>query len=96
LFARDVVLRLTYEAQLRELLHPLTLGQIAHYHDLGLRQRVLSLPALVCARLPRPLWDEGEAPARDQRAWPDILAAVPAAALLLFDRGVINCGLFAG
>jgi hypothetical protein len=56
---------------------------------------VLSLPALVCARLLRPLWDESEAPARDQRAWPDILAAVPAAALLLFDRGVINCGLFA-
>ena len=26
---------------------------------------------------------------------PDLLAAVPAAALLLFDRGIINCGLFA-
>jgi hypothetical protein len=68
---------------------------MAHYHDLGLCQRVLSLPALVCARLPRPLWDESEAPARGQRAGPDTLAAVPAAALLLFDRGVINCGLFA-
>jgi hypothetical protein len=68
---------------------------MAHYHDLGLRQRVLGLPALVCVRLPRPLWDESEAPARDQRAWPDILATVPAAALLLFNRGVINRGLFA-
>ena len=26
---------------------------------------------------------------------PDLLATVPAAALLLFDRGIINCGLFA-
>jgi hypothetical protein len=35
------------EAHLRELIHPLTLGQVAHYHDLGLRQCVLSLPVLV-------------------------------------------------
>jgi hypothetical protein len=36
LFARDAVLRLTYEAHLRDLTHPLMLGQIAPYHDLGL------------------------------------------------------------
>jgi len=29
------------------LIHPLTLGQVAHYHDLGLRERVLSLPVMV-------------------------------------------------
>src|ERR671923_2289796 len=35
------------EARLTDLIHPLTLGQVAHYHDLGLRERVLSLPVLV-------------------------------------------------
>jgi hypothetical protein len=35
------------EAGLRALIHPLTLGQVAQYHDLGLRERVLSLPVMV-------------------------------------------------
>jgi hypothetical protein len=35
------------EARLTELIHPLTLRQVAHYHDLGLRERVLSLPVVV-------------------------------------------------
>jgi hypothetical protein len=35
------------EARLTELIHPLTLGQVAHYHCLGLRERVLSLPVMV-------------------------------------------------
>jgi len=35
------------EARLTALIHPLTLGQVAHYHDLGLRERVLSLPIMV-------------------------------------------------
>src|SRR5579862_8135444 len=34
-------------ARLTELIHPLTLSQVGHYHDLGLRERVLSLPVLV-------------------------------------------------
>jgi Transposase DDE domain len=34
-------------ARLNELIHPLTLSQVAHYHDLGLRERVLSLPVMV-------------------------------------------------
>ena len=34
-------------ARLTELMHPLTVGQVAHYHDLGLRERVLSLPVMV-------------------------------------------------
>ena len=39
------------EAHLTALIHPLTLSQVAHYHDLGLRQRVLSLPVLVALTL---------------------------------------------
>src|SRR5579859_1229066 len=34
-------------ARLTELIQPLTLSQVAHYHDLGLRERVLSLPVMV-------------------------------------------------
>jgi len=206
------------EARLTALIHPLTLGQVAHYHDLGLRERVLSLPVMValvlsmiwrqvgsastlvrllqregllwtapvrvsqqalsarlrtfpadvfhrvlgdllhqmqarwaertrplppelawarahysavlavdgstldalrrqvgllrdradtplagrmtalldlCSRLPRRLWYEPDAAAHDQRMWPDILAALPAKALLVFDLGYINFGIFA-
>lgn len=49
----------------------------------------------VCSRLPRRLWYEPDAQAHDQRAWPDLLAAVPADALLLFDLGYLNFGVFA-
>lgn len=49
----------------------------------------------VCARLPRHLWYEPDAQAHDQRAWPHLLAAVPADALLLFDLGYLNFGVFA-
>jgi Transposase DDE domain len=205
------------EARLTELIHPLTLRQVAHYHDLGLRERVLSLPVMValvlsmiwrqigsvttltqllhhegllwtapvrvsqqalslrlrvfpaalfrqvlddllppmqarwqerqrplppelawardrftavlaadgstldallrkvgllrdredtplagrmtalldvCSRLPRRLWYESDAQAHDQRAWPDLLAAVSAGALLLFDLGYLNFSIF--
>jgi hypothetical protein len=34
-------------ARLSELIHPATLEQVAYYHDLGLRERVLSLPVMV-------------------------------------------------
>ena len=34
-------------AHLAALIHPLTLSQVAHYHDLWLRERVLSLPVMV-------------------------------------------------
>lgn len=49
----------------------------------------------VCARLPRRLWYEPDAQAHDQRAWPALLAAVPTGALLLFDLGYLNFGVFA-
>jgi hypothetical protein len=32
---------------LTEILHPATLGQVSHFHELGLRQRVLTLPVMV-------------------------------------------------
>lgn len=38
-------------AQLTALIHPLTLSQVAHCHDLGLRERVASLPVLVLSRI---------------------------------------------
>jgi hypothetical protein len=34
-------------AHLTELIQPLTLGQVAHFHQLGLRERVLTLPVMV-------------------------------------------------
>jgi len=34
-------------ARLTDLIHPLTLSQVAHYHDLGLRERALTLPVMV-------------------------------------------------
>jgi hypothetical protein len=33
--------------RLAEIIHPTTLAQVAHYHDLGLRERVLNLPVMV-------------------------------------------------
>jgi DDE family transposase len=35
------------EALLREVIQPATLSQVAHFHQLGLRERVLTLPVLV-------------------------------------------------
>jgi len=41
-------------ARLTELIQPLTLAQVAHYHELGLRERVLSLPVMVALVLRPP------------------------------------------
>jgi hypothetical protein len=35
------------EARLSELVHPATLNQVAHFHDLGLRERTLNLPVMM-------------------------------------------------
>ena len=35
------------EARLMEIVHPATLNQVAHFHDLGLRARVLNLPVMM-------------------------------------------------
>src|SRR5215213_11975305 len=37
----------TIEARLTELVQPATLNQVAHFHDLGLRQRTLNLPVMM-------------------------------------------------
>lgn len=34
-------------ARLTELVHPATLAQVAHFHELGLRERILTLPLMV-------------------------------------------------
>src|SRR5215217_7155091 len=48
----------------------------------------------LASRLPRQLWYEPDPQAHDQRAWPQILAALPAGALLLFDRGYTDFARF--
>ncbi len=48
----------------------------------------------LASHLPRKLWYEPDPQANDQRAWPQILAAVPAGALLLFDRGYTDFARF--
>ena len=35
------------EARLGELIHPATLGQVVHFHQMGLRERILTLPIMV-------------------------------------------------
>ena len=35
------------EARLTEVIHPATLNQVAHFHDLGLRERTLNLPVMM-------------------------------------------------
>src|SRR5689334_5544140 len=35
------------EARLTEVIHPATLNQVAYFHDLGLRERILNLPVMM-------------------------------------------------
>jgi len=49
----------------------------------------------LCTRLPLRLWYETDASAHDTRAWPDVLAALTAGVLLIFDLGYIDFGVFA-
>jgi hypothetical protein len=77
----------TLDALLRQV------GLLRDREDTPLAGRMTALLD-VCSRLPRRLWYEAEAQAHDQRAWPQILAALPAGALLLFDLGYTNFGLF--
>ena len=34
-------------ARMRELVHPATLAQVGHFHQLGLRERILTLPVMM-------------------------------------------------
>jgi hypothetical protein len=47
------------------------------------------------SRLPRTLWYEPDPQAHDQRWWPQLLAALPAGALVVFDLGWTNFRRFA-
>jgi Transposase DDE domain len=49
----------------------------------------------LCSRLPCTLWYEPDPQAHDQRWWPQLLAALPAGALLVFDLGWTNFRRFA-
>lgn len=47
------------------------------------------------SRLPSQIWYESDPKAHDQRFWPQILAALKAHSLLIFDMGYINFDVFA-
>jgi len=49
----------------------------------------------LCSRLPAQIWYESDPKAHDQRFWPQILAALKANSLLIFDMGYINFDIFA-
>ena len=48
----------------------------------------------LCSRLPSQLWYESDPHAHDQRCWPQIVAALKAQALLVFDMGYLNFEVF--
>ena len=61
-------------------------------HPLG--GRMIALLDL-CARLPQRIWYDADASAHDSRAWPEVLGALTTGALLIFDLGFIDFGVFA-
>lgn len=49
----------------------------------------------LCTRLPHQVWYEKDAQAHDQRFWPQILEALEAGSLLIFDLGYTNFAVYA-
>ncbi len=49
----------------------------------------------LCSRLPFQIWYNDDPQGHDQRFWPQILAALPKGALVIFDLGYTNFTLFA-
>ncbi len=49
----------------------------------------------LASRLPRQVWYEEAAQAHDQRCWPQLVAALPAGSLVIFDLGYTNFKVFA-
>ena len=49
----------------------------------------------LASRLPRQVWYEEDAQAHDQHGWPQLLAALPAGSLVIFDLGYTNFKVFA-
>jgi hypothetical protein len=69
-------------------------GLLAERADTPLAGKMTAL-LHIGSRLPAHLWYEPDAQANDQRAWDQILAALPAGALLLFDLGYACFARFA-
>jgi hypothetical protein len=69
-------------------------GLLRDRSDQPLAGRMTALLDL-CSRLPRSLWYEPDPRAHDQRGWPQVLAALPAGALLIVDLGWTNFQRFA-
>src|SRR5919206_2512407 len=69
-------------------------GLLRDRPDYPLAGRMAALLDL-CSRLPRQLWYEPDPQAHDQRWWPQLLTALPAGALVVFDLGWTNFRRFA-
>jgi len=69
-------------------------GLLQDYPDSPLAGKMTALLDL-CSRLPHQLWYEADAAAHDQRHWPQVLSALPHGALVVFDLGYTNFGMFA-
>ena len=69
-------------------------GLLRDRPDQPLAGRMAALLDL-CSRLPRTLWYEPDSQAHDQRWWPQLLAALPTGALVVFDLGWTNFPRFA-
>lgn len=69
-------------------------GLLKESETTPLAGRMLALLDL-CSHLPRRIWYEADAEAHDQRFWPQILPALRAKSLLIFDLGFTNFQVFA-
>jgi hypothetical protein len=70
------------------------IGLLKDYPQNPLAGKITGLLNL-CSRLPTHLWYEADPKTHDQRFWQQILAALKAGSLLLFDMGYINFVMFA-
>jgi hypothetical protein len=69
------------------------IGLLQDLSDHPLAGRITALLNL-CSRLPSQIWYEADPQAHDQRCWPQIVAALKAQALLVFDMGYTNFEIF--
>jgi len=69
-------------------------GLLQEAESYPLAGRMTALLSLT-SRLPRQIWYEARATVHDQHFWPQILSALPAGALLIFDLGYTNFQMFA-
>jgi hypothetical protein len=70
------------------------IGLIQDLPDHPLAGRMTALLNL-CTRLPEKLWYESDPNTHDQRFWPEIVSALKAGSLVIFDKGYINFSIFA-